>query len=72
MPHRILRLDEVTARTGLSKSTIYSMIRAGSFPRAVALSPRNRGWVEREIDAWIEERLADRDTAPGRGHRTAA
>ena len=72
MPRRILRLAEVTARTGLSKSTVYSLIRDGSFPQSVALTPRNRGWLEHEIDAWIEAREADRDNPPGRGHRTAA
>lgn len=50
---RILRLSEVKARTGLSRSTIYLHISNGIFPRPISLGARCVGWLESEIDAWI-------------------
>ena len=57
-PIRILRLPEVQARTGLSRSTIYLRLEQGHFPRPVALGARAVGWVESEIDEWLRERIA--------------
>jgi Predicted transcriptional regulator len=51
----ILRLSEVKARVGLSRSTIYLKIKEGSFPSPIKLGPRASGWLEREIDEWIAQ-----------------
>jgi len=59
-PTRILRLPEVMARTGLSRTTIYEWRVAGRFPQAVPLGTRNVGWIEAELEAWFRERIADR------------
>jgi prophage regulatory protein len=53
----ILRLPEVKARTGLSRSTIYLKMAEGSFPEPIALGARSVGWIESEIDAWIAHRI---------------
>ena len=37
MPHTILRLPTVKARTGLSRSTIYHRVSCGTFPAPVPL-----------------------------------
>lgn len=55
---RILRIDEVLARTSISKSTLYNFIAAGTFPAPVRLGPRRVGWNSRSVDAWIESRAA--------------
>lgn len=55
--HRILRLPEVTHRTGFKRSSIYKMIQEGRFPRSIKLGPRSVGWDSRSIDAWINERI---------------
>ncbi|MDC7693471.1 AlpA family transcriptional regulator [Asticcacaulis sp. DXS10W] len=55
---RIVRLPEVKALTGLSRSTVYERIREGQFPKPVGLGGRNVGWVEGEVTAWIERRIA--------------
>ena len=59
-PTRILRLREVMARTGLSRTTIYRWRRAGRFPQPVRLGTRNVGWIESELEAWMVERKAER------------
>ena len=52
-----LRLLEVLARTGLSRSTIYVRLDQGCFPRPVSLGARAVGWIEAEVDEWIRERI---------------
>ena len=55
----ILRLPDVKARTGLSRSLIYLFIKEGRFPKQVSLGDRAVGWVETEIDGWVEDRIHD-------------
>jgi|SRR6516165_97983 len=54
---RILRRKQVEVRTGLSRSTIYAMIRDGSFPAPVALGAKAVGWLQSEVEGWISERI---------------
>ena len=53
----ILRRKQVEARTGLARSTIYLHIKAGSFPRSIALGPRAVGWLESDVNNWIASRV---------------
>ena len=54
----ILRLPAVKARTGLSRSTIYLRVSEGGFPAPVSLGGRAVGWLEHEINAWLEQQIA--------------
>ncbi len=64
MRHAILRLAEVKGRTGLSRSTIYLRVAEGSFPKPVSLGARAVGWLENEIQEWIQQRIeASRSSA---------
>ena len=54
----IWRLPEVMARTGLSRSTIYELIRQDQFPSQINLGPRAVGGVASEITEWLEARIA--------------
>jgi prophage regulatory protein len=53
-----LRLPEVKARTGLSRSTIYLRIADATFPQPVPLRGRAVGWVEAEVETWIAQQIA--------------
>lgn len=57
MAYNILRLPAVKARTGLSRSTLYLRISEGSFPAPISLGSRAVGWIEAEIQAWLEARI---------------
>ena len=52
-PNRILRLGSVLERTGLSRSTLYRKMQAGSFPAQVRISERCIGWRESDIERWL-------------------
>ena len=54
----LIRLPEVIARTGLSRSTIYKRIAEGTFPRAVQVGPRTVAWILTEICAWVDATIA--------------
>jgi prophage regulatory protein len=54
----IVRLNSVVVRVGLSKATIYKMIKAGLFPAQKHLGARSVGWLASDITAWIESRTS--------------
>ena len=56
---RFLRISEVEALTGLSRTTIYDWSADGRFPRPVRLSGRAVRWVESEVLEWMDERIAE-------------
>lgn len=52
MSNSILRLKQVLAYTGLSKSTIYDYVAKGKFPVPIKLGSRSIGWRESEVLKW--------------------
>lgn len=61
MASKILRLPIVTSRTGRCRSSIYSDMAKGTFPQQIRLGGRSVGWLESDIDDWIEEKAQQRD-----------
>jgi len=53
----ILRLPSVQKRTGLSRSTIYLRISEGNFPKPISLGGRAVGWIEEEINEWLNQQI---------------
>lgn len=53
-PDRILRLNAVLDRTGLSRSTLYRKVQDGTFPKQIAISTRCAGWRESQINDWMK------------------
>ncbi|HEY8097750.1 MAG TPA: AlpA family transcriptional regulator [Methylobacter sp.] len=56
--NNIIRLPQAIKKTGVSRGTIYNLIKSGDFPKQIQLSPRTMGFLEHEVDAWIAERVA--------------
>lgn len=52
-PDRILRLNAVLDRTGLSRSTLFRKMQARTFPKNVQISARCVGWRESAVEAWM-------------------
>jgi len=62
-PLAFLRLPQVKARTGLSRSELYRAISSKTFPTQVKLGARSSAWAEHEVEAWIAARMAEREAA---------
>jgi prophage regulatory protein len=70
-PHedRLLKVDDVITRLGVSRSTIWRLTQSGDFPRPVAISPGRKGWLKSQVDAWIASRLPpEKIVAKGAGN----
>ena len=52
---KFLRIAEVAARTGMSRSTIYVKIERGEFPEPVRLGSRFSRWREAAVEGWIRQ-----------------
>ncbi len=50
---RILRLNAVLDRTGLSRATMYRKIENGTFPPQIKIAARCIGWRESAIKEWL-------------------
>ncbi len=59
-----LRLPEVKAITGLSKTSLYEMIRIDQFPKPISLGPRAVAWVRSEVQRWAIDRINAARMAP--------
>jgi prophage regulatory protein len=55
---RFIRLPEVKVQTGRSRSAIYAEMADGSFPRCIKISSHSVAWLQSEITAWMEARIA--------------
>jgi len=58
---QLLKMPEVRAKTGLSRSHLYALAQNGEFPKPLKLSERSSAWVESEVQDWIDTRIAQRD-----------
>lgn len=54
---KIMKRKEVELVTGLSRSSIYARIELGTFPKAIRLGVRAVGWLESEIQDWINKQI---------------
>lgn len=60
--NRFIKLAEVRALTTLSTSEIYRRIADGRFPDRIMLGPKSAVWIEAEVLAWCEARIAERNS----------
>ena len=59
MAHRILRLPAVMDVTGLGRSTVYLKMAEGQFPKSFKITERSCGWLEADIQNWIETKVLE-------------
>jgi prophage regulatory protein len=69
---KVLSYPELRALKGIrfSRQWIAKLVTDGKFPKPVKLGAATNGYIEAEIDAWIEARAAER-TTPRRRVKTA-
>lgn len=62
---RLIDLRAVEAMAGIKKTEIYQRVKAGTFPKPAQLGElRGRRWEANEVQEWIKEQLAARESAP--------
>jgi prophage regulatory protein len=59
----IFKIKKVLEVTGLGRSSLYSMVGAGTFPQPIKLTPRAVGWIDTEVQEWITSQAAKRALA---------
>lgn len=59
MSNKIIRLPAVKDKTGLSRSSIYLRMSKGEFPKSISLGDRAIGWLEEDINQWIEDKIIE-------------
>jgi len=56
LPERIVRTKELLELTGLSRTTIWRMEKAGTFPKRVSLGEASVGWRFSEVSEWMKNK----------------
>ena len=51
---KIFRLPAVIELSGLSRSSIYRLIKLGKFPAPVRIGEAATAWLEDDLKAWLE------------------
>jgi prophage regulatory protein len=65
MAYKVNRLPAVKDKTGLSRSSIYLRMSKGEFPQSISLGDRAVGWLEADIEQWLEDKIAASRKAGG-------
>ena len=60
---KVLRMPDVIAKTGLSRSAVLKSVQQGLFPKQVRFGPRLIGWREADILGWIAAQAGGRPVA---------
>lgn len=55
---RVIRIKEVLAVTGLSRSVLYRLSSQGVFPAQVDTGAKYAAWRHSDVQAWIATRVA--------------
>ena len=64
MEDRILPWSQVKVISGLSRTTVWRMQKAGDFPACVQVSSNRVGWWQSELLAWARARMPRRPSSP--------
>lgn len=58
---KLVELSPVLDTAGLSRSELYRRVSRGTFPKPCKVGRRSL-WVDAEVQAWVAEQIAERDT----------
>jgi prophage regulatory protein len=59
---RIIKRKDAAAMIGVSIKTIPLLIKENGFPKPVSVG-KSSGWIDTEIQEWIEKKIVERDTS---------
>ena len=64
---KIIMLPQVREIVSYSASHLWRLERAGQFPKRVRLGGNRVAWVQSEVSAWVESKLASRSDSTQHG-----
>ena len=67
----LLSTKQVLELVPVSKTQLYRMINSGQFPKPLPIGDHRVGFLEAEVEAWIEQRMKMRDEGVGAEMRRA-
>ncbi len=78
---KFIRPRQVVEMIGVSRTTLWRMVQAGTFPPPVRITERNCGFLLETVESWMKARAAglawepgselDSRPVPGHGERAA-
>ena len=60
---RLMRINAVTERTATPKPSLYASIGRGEFTRPIKIGERSSAWLESEVTAIVNARIAGKSSA---------
>lgn len=55
---KFVDMEFITKLTDLTDKWFYKLIKDGKFPKPIKLGRSSR-WLESEVEAWLQQRIAD-------------
>ena len=52
---RVLKANDVSKLTSISRSHLHRLAREGKFPKPMKISQGRSGWLEEDVETWISE-----------------
>jgi prophage regulatory protein len=62
---RFIRTRQVLEMIGVSRTTLWRMVQAGTFPQPVRVTKRSRAFLLDAVEAWMKARTDASPTDPG-------
>jgi len=53
---RVLRFPELHRKIGLCRTQVWRLEKQGDFPKGIRLGKNSKGWIEADVNAWLDER----------------
>lgn len=57
---RVIRIHDVCTKIALSRTSLWRLCKHTDFPQPIQLGGRIAGFLEHEIDEWLERQAAQR------------
>lgn len=58
---QLISFKEVQKRLSIGRTALWKLTKLDNFPKPIKVTVGRKAFIETEIDAWIEERAAERD-----------
>ncbi|AWP87203.1 AlpA family phage regulatory protein [Bordetella bronchiseptica] len=64
MNQLVYRIGDLQRVIGLSKWTVYNLMKSGDFPHPIQLTGKAVGWRASDVEKWVNDRPVSGDPPP--------